>query len=87
MKSLKHHRVVVTRRGKPEVLKVVEEDLPQPRTGQVRVRVLAAGVSALDLMVRRASFPGFPKAPFTPGADVVGVVDDVGDAGVSGPGF
>jgi NADPH:quinone reductase-like Zn-dependent oxidoreductase len=85
VKSLRSHRVVVTRRGGPGVLKVVEGDLPQPRAGQVRVRVLATGVSALDLMVRRSAFPGFPKVPCTPGVDVVGVVGDVGDAGFSGP--
>ncbi len=82
MKSLRHHRVVVTRHGGPEVLKVFEEDVPETRAGEVRVKVLAAGVSALDLMVRRSGFPGFPRVPFTPGVDVVGVVDDVGD-GVS----
>lgn len=43
------------------------------------MRTEAAGVSAMDLMVRSAGFPGFPKVPFTPGVDVLGVVDDVGD--------
>lgn len=75
-------RVVVAQRGGPDVLQVVQEDLPEPRTGEVRVRILAAGVSAYDLMVRSVSFPGFPRVPFTPGEDVVGVVDKLG-AGVS----
>lgn len=44
-----------------------------------------AGVSAMDLMVRRLRFPGFPKVPFTPGVDVLGIVDDVGSH-VSGVG-
>lgn len=73
---------MVVRHGGPEVLRVVEEDLPEPAAGEVRVRMLAAGVSALDLMVRRSAFPGFPRVPFTPGVDVVGVVDEIGD-GVS----
>jgi NADPH2:quinone reductase len=46
----KNHRVVVTRHGGPEVLQTVEEDLPEPAAGEVRVRVQAAGVSAYDLM-------------------------------------
>ena len=79
---MKHHRVVVSKRGGPEVLEVVEEDLPQPQAGQVRVKVLAAGVSAFDLMVRSISFPGPPRLPFTPGCDIVGVVDELGE-GVS----
>ena len=46
----KHHRVVVTRHGGPDVLQVVEEALPEPQAGEARVKVLAAGVSAYDLM-------------------------------------
>ena len=47
----KNQRVVVTRHGEPEVLQLVEGDLPQPGTGEVRVKVQAAGVSAYDLIV------------------------------------
>lgn len=79
----RHHRVVATRHGGPEVLQILEEAVPQPGEGQVRVKTEAAGVSAMDLMVRRAGFPGFPKVPFTPGVDVIGVVDAIGP-GVSG---
>lgn len=80
---MKHHRIVVTRHGGPDVLQVVEEDLPEPRAGEVRVKVLAAGVSAYDLMFRRSgSLPGTPRVPFTLGADVAGVVDKLGE-GVS----
>ena len=77
---MKHHRVVVPRHGGPDVLQVVEEDVPEPRAGEVRVKVLAAGVSAYDLMVRRSgSIPGSPRVPFTPGEDIVGVVDKLGE--------
>jgi NADPH:quinone reductase-like Zn-dependent oxidoreductase len=76
---MKHRRVVVPRHGGPEVLQVVDEDLPEPRVGEVRVKVLAAGVSAYDLMVRSISFPGNPRVPFTPGEDIVGVVDRLGE--------
>lgn len=81
---MKHRRMVVSRHGGPEVLKVVEEDLPEPRAGEVRVKVLAAGVSAYDLMFRRSGLlPGTPRVPFTLGEDIVGVVDAIGE-GVSG---
>jgi len=80
---MKHHRVVVTQHGGPEVLQMVEEDLPEPQPGEVRVKVLAAGISAYDLMFRRSgSLPGTPRVPFTLGEDVVGVVDRLGE-GVS----
>ena len=81
--GMKHHRVVVTRHGGPDVLQVVEEDLPEPQAGEVRVKVLAAGVSGYDLMFRRSGLlPGTPRVPFTLGEDVVGVVDKLGE-GVS----
>lgn len=76
----KNHRVVVTQFGGPEVLRLAEEALPEPGPGEVRVRVLAAGISAYDLMFRRSGrLPGSPKPPFTLGEDVAGVVDKVGD--------
>lgn len=78
-----HRRVVIARHGGPEVLGMVEEPRPVPGAGEVRVRTLASGVSAHDLMLRSRWFPGFPKPPFTPGVDVVGVVDQLGE-GVSG---
>ncbi len=77
---MKHHRVVVSKHGGPEVLQVVEEELPEPGSGEVRVQVLAAGISAYDLMFRQSGrLPGTPKPPFTLGEDVVGVVNKVGE--------
>jgi NADPH2:quinone reductase len=48
----------------------------------VRVKILAAGVSYADLLMREGVHPETPRTPFTPGWDLVGVVDRVG-AGVS----
>jgi NADPH:quinone reductase-like Zn-dependent oxidoreductase len=83
MLKTRHRRVIVAERGGPAVLQAIEEAVPEPQPGQVRVRVEAAGVSGLDIMVRSRHFPGFPRPPFTPGVDVVGVVDAVG-TGVTG---
>jgi NADPH2:quinone reductase len=82
---MKYRRAVVTRLGGPEVLRIVEEDLPEPKPGEVRVRILAAGVSYADLLMREGVHPETPRAPFTPGRDLVGVADKRG-AGVSAPG-
>jgi len=72
-------RVVVSRHGSPEVLSVVQGDLPEAGPGEVRVKVLAAGVSAFDGMYRRwPHLPGSPALPFVLGEDVVGVVDQLG---------
>ena len=72
-------RVVVEQFGGPEVLRVVEEDDPRPAPGEVRVRVLAAGVSFTDAQLRAGTYiPGGPKPPFTPGYELVGVVEELG---------
>src|SRR5215203_759928 len=72
-------RVVVEQFGGPEVLRVVEEDDPRPAPGEVRVRVLAAGVSFTDAQLRAGTYlPGAPKPPFTPGYELVGVVEELG---------
>src|SRR5947207_920723 len=71
-------RVVVDHFGGPEVLKVVEEEAPQPGVGEVRVRVLAAGVSFTDAQIRAGTYLGGPKPPFTPGYELVGVVEELG---------
>jgi NADPH2:quinone reductase len=71
-------RVVVDRFGGPEVLRVVEEVDPRPGPGEVRVRVLAAGVSFSDALLRAGVYLGGPKPPFTPGYELVGVVDALG---------
>ena len=72
-------RVVVDHYGGPEVLKVVEADDPRPGPGEVRVRVLAAGVSFTDSQLRAGTYlPGAPKPPFTPGYELVGVVEELG---------
>ncbi len=80
---MKHMRIVVTHYGGPDALRVVEEDCPEPKRGEVRVRVLAAGVSLPDIMAREGVHPETPAVPYTPGWDLVGEVDRLGN-GVSG---
>jgi len=80
---MKHTRIIVTQYGGPDALRAVEEECPEPKHGEVRVRVLAAGVSLPDVMAREGIHPETPAVPFTPGWDLVGPVDRLGD-GVSG---
>ncbi|MET0515544.1 MAG: alcohol dehydrogenase catalytic domain-containing protein, partial [Nitrospiraceae bacterium] len=80
---MRHTRIIVTHYGGPDALRVVEEECPEPKDGEVRVRVLAAGVSLPDLMMREGVHPETPWLPFTPGWDLIGVVDRLG-AGISG---
>ncbi len=80
---MKQTRIIVTRYGGPDAIRVLEEECPEPKQGDVRVKVLAAGVSLPDVMAREGIHPETPPIPFTPGWDLVGVVDRLGD-GVSG---
>jgi NADPH2:quinone reductase len=80
---VKHRRIIVTHYGGPDALQIVEEEVPEPTTGEVRVRVLAAGVSLPDIMAREGIHPETPRVPYTPGWDLVGVADRLG-AEVSG---
>jgi NADPH:quinone reductase-like Zn-dependent oxidoreductase len=76
---MRHKRVVVTHYGGPEVITIIEEDLPTPKPGEVRVKVLAAGVSLPDVLAREGVHPETPRTPYTPGWDLVGTVDQVGE--------
>ncbi len=78
---MKYRSVIAARRGGPEVLQVVENELRAPEAGEVRVRVLAASVTLPEVEARYGRSPFPPRVPFTPGYAVVGVVDAAG-AGV-----
>src|SRR5262249_37495749 len=73
-----YRHVTVTKLGGPEVLQILEDKLPQPGPGAVRVRILAAGLSLPDLFMREGVHPEKHPPPFTPGWDLVGVVDQLG---------
>lgn len=70
--------IVYTEIGPAEVLHLAEVDQPQAGPGQVRLAVRAAGVNPIDWKIRSGAF-GAVSEPATPGIDVAGVVDQVGD--------
>jgi NADPH:quinone reductase len=72
-------RIIVTHYGGPDMLQVVEEECAEPKRGEVRVRVLAAGVALPDVLAREGIHPETPRVPFTPGWDLIGVVDRLGE--------
>jgi len=76
---MKYKSIIVTRRGSPEVLEVMENDLRQPSAGEARIKVLATPVCQDDIAARVGNRPFLPKTPFVPGYTILGVVDAVGE--------
>ncbi len=79
------NQVVLKSFGGPEELELrTVEDLPEPKPGEVRVRVLVTSAAFTDVMIRKGMYPDVKdKPPFVPGYDLVGVVDALGH-GVDG---
>ena len=63
--------------GGPDVLEVVETELPQPGPAQVLVRVEAIGLNPVEAYIRAGHFPLLGPPPFTLGWDIAGVVERV----------
>src|ERR1700690_3671373 len=79
---MKNTRVLLTALGGPEVLKIIEDDVREPGEREVGIRILGCGVAFADVLMRRGMYPGAPQPPYSPGYDIVGVVDCFG-AGVT----
>ncbi len=65
--------IVIERFGGPEVLKLQEVADPQPKPGEVLVRVQAAGVNFADVMMAQGGYPGTPPPPVIAGREFAGV--------------
>ena len=73
-----YNAVMLTKKGGPEVLQIVELPVEPPGPGQLRVRVRAAGVGSTDLIMLTGKYRYAPKMPFVPGYEVAGVVEAIG---------
>lgn len=70
--------ITIPQPGDPSALVLADVDAPEPRPGEVRLRVVAAGVNRADLMQRMGFYPPPPGAPEFPGLEVSGIIDAVG---------
>ncbi len=75
--------ITVPTPGGPEALVVSDVPTPEPRAGEVLVRVVAAGVNRADSMQRQGHYPPPPGESEVPGLEVSGVVEALGE-GVDG---
>jgi synaptic vesicle membrane protein VAT-1 len=73
--------MVVRRYGAPEAFEARDMPDPQPKPGEIVIRVKAVGVNFADLLQRMGLYPGTPKPPFVPGLEIAGVVEKIADPG------
>lgn len=78
--------MVVRRYGPPNFFESREVPDPQPKAGEVLIRVKSIGVNFADLLQRMGVYPGTPKPPFVPGLEIAGVVDKLSEGGKPGEG-
>ena len=78
---MSYKRIIIKEFGGPEVLKVIEEStLPEPKFGEVRIKVLVTSAAFTDTMIRKGKYPEVKeKPPFSPGYDMIGIVDKLGE--------
>jgi NADPH:quinone reductase-like Zn-dependent oxidoreductase len=75
---MKYKSVQISKRGGPEVLTVVENELRSPLGKEVLIKIQACGVGGTDVSMRYFNYPAAPKLPFVPGYEIVGVVQEKG---------
>jgi len=71
-------QIWITRAGPPEVLTVKKAPDPEPKAGEVRIRVEASGVNFADVLGRLGLYPDLPPIPVVPGYEVSGRIDAAG---------
>ena len=71
--------IAITEPGGPRVLKPERRPLPEPDTGEILIRVKAAGVNRPDVLQRKGAYPPPPGASDLPGLEVSGIVVACGE--------
>ena len=69
----------IEQHGGPEVMKLVEVPLPEPKAGWVRVKVEAGGLNYSDIAIRRGGYGGNMPMPLLLGREFVGTIDALGE--------
>ena len=76
--------IEITQPGPPDVLKLCDRPVPAPNSGQVLIKVHAAGVNRPDVLQRTGNYPVPPGASDLPGLEVAG---EIVEGDLSGSGF
>lgn len=73
-------QVTFNQYGQPDVLQVIETDMPKPRLGEVVIKVNAIGVNYSDILRRKNQYFMPTPLPFTLGTEAVGIIEAAGEA-------
>ena len=73
------HIVRIHQPGGPEALQLEQVEEPTPKSGEVRIKAMAIGVGRPDVLMRQGIYKWMPPLPATPGAELSGVIDQVGE--------
>ncbi len=76
-------RVVITKAGGVSAITTQPMDRPKPEAGEVCIKVAYAGINFADLLMRMGFYRPRPPFPFTPGYEISGVIEALGE-GVTG---
>ncbi len=72
--------VVLTRHGGPEVLRITDVPTPEPRAGEVRVKIRVVGINFAEVLSRRGLYGWAQPLPYILGMEAFGEIDAVGEA-------
>ena len=64
---MKYKSVIISKKGGPEVLQIVENEFRSPDKEEVLIKIQACGVGGTDVAMRYWNYPGVHKIPFVPG--------------------
>ena len=73
MKAIQFHEF-----GEADVLRLEDIPVPEPKSGEVLIRVQATGVNFADILQRKNQYIYTPSLPFTPGTEVAGTIERLG---------
>ncbi len=71
--------IVCSKFGLPNTLKFIEIKSPSPKEGEILISVKACSVNFPDTLIIQGKYQFRPEFPFSPGSDVAGVVEKVGE--------
>jgi len=69
--------------GGPQALRLEEAAQPSAGPGEVRIKVATVGLNFFDTLSLRNRYQVMPKLPYSPGAEIAGTIEALGD-GVTG---